>query len=80
VNPSMVRDLVGTVSNQKAEMGLLILLSKATRGMSEVADQSGSFTNPMTGTHHAKIQICTISPVSPEQSSPLVFGGPHTLT
>jgi DNA modification methylase len=61
VAPTMMRDLVGTVQNHKAEMGLLILLSKPTRGMTEVADHSGTYTVPLTGSDYPKIQIVTVA-------------------
>ena len=41
VGPTMMRDLVGTLDQHKGDMGLLILLHKPTRGMTEVADHSG---------------------------------------
>ena len=61
VAPTMMRDLVGTVQNQKADMGLLILLSNPTRGMTEIADHSGTYTVPMTGATFPRIQIVTVA-------------------
>lgn len=43
VNPSMVRDLVGTVKSPGDEMGLLITLSEPTRGMIEEVNRSGTY-------------------------------------
>jgi DNA modification methylase len=60
VAPTMMRDLVGTVQQQKADMGLLILLAKPTKGMAEIADHSGTYTVPMTGRAFPKIQIATV--------------------
>ena len=60
VNPSMVRDLVGTVEQQGAAMGLLIVLSPITKGMKEVADLSGVYENTLTGTKYPKVQIITV--------------------
>ena len=42
VNPSMVRDLAGTIPSQKAEMGLLITMEKPTPGMVEAANHGGT--------------------------------------
>lgn len=61
VAPTMMRDLVGTVQNHKADMGLLILLSNPTRGMTEIADHSGTYTVPMTGATFPRIQIVTVA-------------------
>jgi len=60
VNPGMVRDLVGTVDQSKAEMGLLITLSEPTKGMKEVADKSGAYVQPLTQAVYPKVQIVTI--------------------
>jgi DNA modification methylase len=60
LNPAMVRDLDGTVNHAKAELGLLIVLSKPTRGMVEAAEHSGSYVNPLTGTTYPKVQIVSI--------------------
>jgi hypothetical protein len=61
LNPSMVRDLVGTVEQQRAEMGLLILLGEPTRGMREVADQSGRYLHPLTHNRYPRVQIITVA-------------------
>jgi DNA modification methylase len=60
VNPAMVRDLVGTVESQKAEMGVLILMQPPTPGMVEAADHSGSYTWPVNGQSFPKVQIITV--------------------
>ena len=60
INPSMVRDLVGTVQRQNAEMGLLLTLTKPTRGMIDEANHSGNYLNDFTGNTFPKIQIFTI--------------------
>lgn len=60
INPAMVRDLVGTVERQKAEMGLLITLAKPTRGMTDEADHSGTYSNEFTGNSFPKVQIISV--------------------
>src|ERR1035437_1336626 len=47
VAPTMMRDLVGTVQDHKADMGLLIMLSMPTKGMTDIADHSGTYVVPM---------------------------------
>jgi site-specific DNA-methyltransferase (adenine-specific) len=61
IAPTMMRDLVGTVQSHKADMGLLILLAKPTRGMTELADNSGVYEVPMTGTGYPRVQIITVA-------------------
>ena len=55
--PTMVRDLVGTVQREKAEMGVLITLGEPTRGMVEEAGKSGVYENTFTGQSFPKIQL-----------------------
>lgn len=79
LNPSMVRDLAGTVGQERAEMGLLITLDEPTRGMSEVTARSGTYANPYNGNEYPKLQIVTvpqllagIKPKMPEAILPYV--------
>ena len=60
INPSMVRDLVGTVLRRQSEMGLLILLTPPTKGMVEEANLSGEYVHEMTGQVYPKIQLITV--------------------
>jgi hypothetical protein len=57
----MMRDLVGTLDQHKGEMGLLILLAEPTKGMTEIADHSGTYEVPMTGTSYPRVQIITVA-------------------
>ena len=41
INPGFVRDLVGTVENNHAAMGVLVTLSEPKKGMVEAANQAG---------------------------------------
>ncbi|MBH0053179.1 restriction endonuclease [Salinibacterium sp. SWN139] len=59
LNPSMVRDLSGTVNTQKAEMGVLIIQHSATKGMLDEAHHGGTYTHPSTGQSFPRIQIIT---------------------
>ena len=61
VNPAMVRDLVGTVEQEKADMGVFICLSEPTKGMVEVANGSGSYAWPVDGRTFPKVQLITIT-------------------
>lgn len=59
VNPSMVRDLGGTVTTRKAEMGVFISNTHPTPGMIEEANHAGTYTHPATGTVYPRIQMIT---------------------
>lgn len=66
INPAMVRDLVGTVNTQRAEMGVLILMHPPTKGMKDAARTSGVYEWALMGRKYPKVQIITI---------PDLFGG-----
>jgi hypothetical protein len=55
--PTMVRDLVGTVQRETAEMGVFITLGEPTRGMIEEARKSGTYESALTGQEYPKIQV-----------------------
>ena len=58
VNPSMIRDLIGTVNSEKAELGLFVCIAEPTQGMTAAAAKAG-----MVKTAHGmfpKVQIITI--------------------
>lgn len=61
LNPGMVRDLVGTIEQQKADMGVFICLGEPTRGMIEVANGSGSYAWPVDGRSFPKVQILSVA-------------------
>jgi DNA modification methylase len=60
LNPSMVRDLGGTVATQKAEMGVLITNTPPTRGMTDEANHAGSYQHPHYEQSFPRIQIITV--------------------
>jgi DNA modification methylase len=60
LNPGMVRDLVGTVGSQHAEMGLLTTLERPTRGMEEAARHSGTFTWAVNHQPYPMAQLLTV--------------------
>jgi DNA modification methylase len=60
INPAMVRDLVGTVESQKAEMGVVITMVPPTPGMVEAANHSGTYTWPVNSQTFPKVQIITV--------------------
>jgi len=60
LNPSMVRDLGGTVTTQKAEMGVLITNGLPTRGMVDEANHAGSYQHPHYAETFPRIQLITV--------------------
>ena len=59
INASMIRDLIGTMNNNKAEIGIFITLTNPTQPMIKEAAKAG-FYNAGNGQKYAKIQILTI--------------------
>lgn len=59
VGPQFVRDLLGTVETQKAQMGVLITMVSPTRGVLDAVDHGGTYTLPVNGQTFPRIQIIT---------------------
>lgn len=60
IGPQFVRDLLGTVETQKAEMGVLITMAEPTRGIIDAVNHAGSYTHPANGQKFPKVQVITI--------------------
>jgi hypothetical protein len=60
VNPAWVRDLIGTVDSEKAEMGVLILAARPTKGVVDAAARSGLYKWPPNQQNYARVQVMTI--------------------
>jgi site-specific DNA-methyltransferase (adenine-specific) len=58
VNPSMIRDLKGTLKSQNADLGIFITFKKATPGMIKEATQEGYFK--FAGKDIPRIQFLTV--------------------
>ena len=56
-----VRDLIGTVENQKAVAGILITLDKPTQPMRDEAATAGRYESRLWQKDYPKIQIVTIA-------------------
>lgn len=61
VGPQFVRDLLGTVQTQKAEMGLLITMAEPTRGVIDAVNHGGTYTLPANAAVYPKVQIITVA-------------------
>jgi DNA modification methylase len=60
LNPGMVRDLAGTLEAQKAQMGILVSLAPATKGVQDAIDHGGVYTHPANGQAFPRLQHVTI--------------------
>jgi site-specific DNA-methyltransferase (adenine-specific) len=60
VNPSVVRDLRGVVTREKAALGFLITLEPPTSGMQTETLKAGYYESPGWGREYQKLQIRTI--------------------
>lgn len=61
LNPSMVRDLSGTVDTQKAAMGVLITLEPATKGVQDAIDHGGVYKHPANAQTYPRLQQITVT-------------------
>jgi len=60
VVPEMVNALVGAMGQERADMGVVITMTKPTAGMLEAANRAGLYEHPPTGNRYPRVQIITI--------------------
>jgi DNA modification methylase len=60
VGPQFVRDLLGTVQTQKAQMGVLITMAEPTPGIMDAANHGGTYTWPVNGEVFPRVQVITV--------------------
>ena len=60
LTPTIIRDLIGTVDDEKAAIGLLITLHKPTSGMVQRAVHANFYHSPLWNKSFPRIQIRTI--------------------
>jgi site-specific DNA-methyltransferase (adenine-specific) len=61
VKPGDIRDLVGTVQREGAQLGVFVTLEEPSREMRTEASSAGFYTSPGWGKTYPKIQILTIA-------------------
>lgn len=61
VGPSAVRELLGTMETQKAELGVLITMAEPTAGMKDAADHAGTYTWPVNAQRFPRVQMLTVA-------------------
>lgn len=72
INPSMIRDLRGTMETNKAEIGLFVTLTPPTQPMLKEAASSG-FYQAGNGKSYAKVQILTVEELLTGEKRPEFF-------
>jgi site-specific DNA-methyltransferase (adenine-specific) len=82
LNPGMVRDLSGTVEAQKAQMGILITLEPATKGVRDAINHGGNYVHPANNQPFPKLQHITVGelldgnrPKMPPTTLPYIAAG-----
>lgn len=60
IGPQYVRDLLGTVETQKAQMGVLITMTEPTRGILDAVDHGGTYRWPVNNQTYPRVQVITI--------------------
>jgi hypothetical protein len=61
INPGFVRDLIGTVDSQKAQMGVLITMAAPSRGITDAANHGGTYTWRVNWQSYPRIQVITVT-------------------
>ena len=56
-----MRDLIGTVETQKAQMGVLITMADPTPGMIDAANHGGTYLWPANQRTYPRVQIITVA-------------------
>jgi DNA modification methylase len=60
VTPQFVRDLIGTIETQKAQMGVLITMAEPSRGVLDAVAHGGNYTWTVNGETFPRVQAITV--------------------
>jgi len=76
---SHVRDLVGTMTREGAEMGVFVTLQKPTRAMQQEAAAAGLYRSPWDDQDYPKVQILTVEELlaDPHHPNPACLSVPR---
>jgi hypothetical protein len=61
ISPAFVRDLIGAVEAQRAQMGILVTLASPTKNVIDAATHSGVWTHPVTGKTFPRVQVISVA-------------------
>ena len=64
--PRDLRDLMGTVQREKAEIGVLICMDMPTKAMRDEMTAAGKYTHPTIGREYDRLQVVTIAEMFPD--------------
>jgi site-specific DNA-methyltransferase (adenine-specific) len=77
VHVSHVRDLVGVLQRERAEMGVVISLNEPTKPMKEEAASAGFYMSPWG--QHPKVQLFTVAELLAGKRPDMPAGGAHMM-
>jgi hypothetical protein len=60
VGPTMIRDLVGVLDREKADLGIFVCVAEPTAQMRSEAASAGIWTDSVTGVGYRRVQIFTL--------------------
>ncbi len=64
--PRDLRDLMGTMSREKAEVGVLICMDLPTKAMRDEITAAGKYVHPTIGREYDRLQVVTIAEMFPD--------------
>ena len=64
--PRDLRDLMGTMAREKAEIGVLICMDLPTRAMRDEMTAAGKYVHPTIGREYDRLQVVTIAEMFPD--------------
>ena len=64
--PRDLRDLVGTMAREKAEIGVLICTDMPTKAMRDEIVAAGKFRHPLLHTEFDRLQVVTVAEMFPD--------------
>jgi DNA modification methylase len=86
VGPQFVRDLIGTVQTERAEMGSLLTLAEPTRGIRDAVAHAGTYHWPLNGSSFPLAQVLTVAELlngrrllAPPPLLPYIPAGRHNV-
>jgi len=64
--PRDLRDLMGTIQREKAEIGVLICMDMPTKAMRDEMTAAGKYVHPTIGREYDRLQVVTIAEMFPD--------------
>lgn len=80
VQAAYVRDLIGVIARERAEIGVLISLNEPTRPMREEAASAGFYTSPWDNRAYPRVQLVTVAELLDGRGIQYPAGGHTNVT